>query len=59
MPAFIKSTTGPRVSRLNSQSITNDFRKFLPFLQEISRKGRFHFLNKIANKKEKARLPFL
>ena len=49
MPAFIKSTTGPRVSRLSSQSIKNDFRKFL---QEISCKGKINFLNKIAKKKK-------
>ena len=52
MPAFIKSTTGPRVSRLISQSIKNDFRKFL---QEISRKGKFHFLNKITEIKDRVR----
>ena len=55
MPAFIKSTTGPRVSRLISQSIKNDFRKFL---QEISCKGKINFLNKIA-KKKKPDYPFL
>ena len=55
MPAFIKSTTGPRVSRLISQSITNNFRKLLHW---ISCKEGCHFLNEIA-KKERARLPFL